>query len=163
MKYLLESADLANILTTAENEILGSEKIKFQRQNQWRKSTVPDFPGVYALFEKIKDEYKLIYIGETGNLRDRMNDVCRTVNHTFRRQLGNKRFMVEKQKKKKFADEVEAALNAFFDNHLYVSFLQVNFGRTEIESHLVTKYQNQLFNSETKRKLKIEMDNLSEE
>ena len=39
---------------------------------------------------------------------------------------------------------------------------EVNFGRTEIESYLVTKYQSNLLNSESKRKLKLELDHLFE-
>ena len=35
--------------------------------------------------------------------------------------------------------------------------------RTEIETHLVTKYQKILLNSETKRKLKLEFDQLKKE
>lgn len=160
MEYLLTSTTLHQLLNDAEQHILTSPKFKFERLLAWRKQTVPDHPGVYVLFEKTADAYSLIYVGETGNLRERMNDICRTVNHTFRRQLGHKRFAQPKPKKQKFNSETESALDAFMDEYLYVSFLEVNFGRTEIETYLVTKYQNQLLNSETKRKLKIELDKL---
>jgi hypothetical protein len=159
MSYLLNEAELGNQLVQVEKDFLGCEKIKFQRLNKWRKEFVPDFPGVYALYEKVGDKYILIYVGESGNLRERMSDICRTVNHTFRRQLGHQRFSAIKTNKK-FEKETEALLDIFFDESLYISFLKVNFGRTEIESYLVTKYQNTLLNSETKRKLKIELANL---
>lgn len=129
--------------------------------NKWRKEFVPDFPGVYALYEKVDSDYILLYIGETGNLRERMSDICRTVNHTFRRQLGQERFFAVKTSKK-FTPEIETLLDTFFDENLYVSFLKVNFGRTEIETYFVTKYQSILLKSETRRKLKIELDKLSD-
>ena len=160
MKYLLKKFELNEILTQAENELGKSEKHKFQRILKWRKEFVPDFPGVYALYEKVNNVFELLYIGESGNMRARMSDVCSTINHTFRRQLAIKRFNIEKIEKK-YSVEVEQQLNKFFDENLYASFIKVNFGRAEIESYLVTKYQSQLLNSESKRKLKIELDQLS--
>lgn len=161
MSYLLSDAELKKIFFEADKELAQNEKIKFQRLNKWRKEFVPDFPGVYALYEKANSNYTLLYIGETGNLRERMSDICRTVNHTFRRQLGQQRFSAIKTRKK-FEPEIETLLDTFFDENLYASFLKVNFGRTEIETYLVTKYQSTLLNSETKRKLKIELDKLSD-
>ena len=91
-----------------------------------------------------------------------MNDICRTVNHTFRKQLGHKRYGAIKTRKK-FDTETEALLDLFFDEKLYVSFIKANFGRVEIETYLVTKYQKILLNSEKKRKLKLELDELQTE
>lgn len=160
MTYLLSDNELKDILFRADKELKDCEKIKFQRLNKWRKEIIPDFPGVYALYERREEKYFLLYIGETGNLRERMSDICRTVNHTFRRQLACKHFNVPKAKGK-LAKETENMLNKFFDENLYVSFIKVNFGRTEIESFLVTKYQKDLLNSETKRKLKMELYELA--
>lgn len=39
-----------------------------------------------------------------------------------------------------------------------MSFLEVNFGRLEIETFIITNYQKDLLNSEKKRKLKIEIE-----
>ena len=158
MEYLLSNIDLKTLLYHADTELEKCEKIKFQRMNSWRKEFIPDFPGVYALYEKVGSEYILLYIGETGNLRERMSDICRTVNHTFRRQLGKKRFSGIITSKK-FEFKTESLLDVFFDEDLYISFLKVNFGRSEIESYLITKYQKILLNSEIKRKLKIELEN----
>lgn len=83
MEYFLSNIDLKNLLYHADKELEKSEKIKFQRKNSWRKEFISDFPGVYALYEKVGSEHILLYIGETGNLRERMSDICRTVNHQF--------------------------------------------------------------------------------
>ena len=88
---------------------------------------------------------------ETGNLQDRMGDLNRTVNHSFRRQLGATRFGGIKSRKK-FEDEVEKLLDDFFSENLYVAFIPVNFGRLEIETFLIAKHQKQLLNAEKKRK-----------
>lgn len=156
---MLTDAELRSALLAAEKELNDSKKMKFVRTSDWRSENIPAFPGVYALYEKTDEDYVLLYIGETGSLKERMSDICRTVNHTFRGQLGQKRFNGIKSKKK-FDIEIESMLDSFFDDKLYLSFIKVNFGRTEIESYLVTKHQGILLNSETKRKLKVELDRL---
>ncbi len=151
--YKTTNEDLIAILKTAESSLLYSGKIKFETSATWRNQFVPDFPGVYALF----DQNELLYIGETGNLRKRMSDICRTVNHTFRKQLARKKFGADK-KLKKFDEELELLLDTFFAENLYINFIEVNFGRTEIEEHLISRNQKSLLNSEKKRKLKLDLD-----
>lgn len=157
-EYLQTIQDVRKAVKKAENNLLNSTKQKFQMSNDWRKQAVPNSPGVYALFE---NRDTLLYLGETGNLREGMSDICRTVNHTFRKQLARKRFGIDKSIKK-FDENTELLLDTFFNDSLFVNFIEVNFGRTEIEEHLVTKYQNQLLNSEKKRKLKIQLDEMED-
>lgn len=148
MEYFLKEEDLKQLKVKAENNLLNSEKIKFKKCKIWRKNNVPNLAGIYAVFNEKMD---LIYIGESGNLRDRMNEINRTVNHSFRKQFGHKYFGGIKSKKK-FDERVEKLLDDYFDEKLYISFLVVNFGRLEIETSLITKYQNKLYNSVKKRK-----------
>lgn len=154
MNYNLETIQLRDLLKMAEKNLLSADRLKFEISVKWRNRHVPDYPGIYALFEGPDN---LIYIGETGNLRERMSDICRTVNHTFRKQFAHKRYGALKTRKK-FNDEIELKLDNFFRDHLHMAFIEVNFGRVEIETCLVTKYQNVLLNSEKKRKLKIILD-----
>lgn len=151
MEYLLENKNLFDMLKKAQSNLFASKKHKFQKSSTWRNEIVPNESGVYALFEG-KD--KLIYIGETGNLRERMNEINRTVNHSFRKQLGASRFGGIKSKKK-FTDEVENLLDTFFKDHLYVSFIEVNFGRLEIETFIISNHQELLLNAEKKRKKEL--------
>lgn len=153
MSYL-SNKELHEILQKAEIDLLNGEKIKFKKCKDWRMEFIPEKPGVYALFE---DEKKLIYIGETGNLHARMNEINRTVNHTFRKQLGHTRYGGTKSRKK-FDEDVEDKLNQFFEENLYLSYIPVNYGRLEIETHIITKYQKLLLNSEKKRKVKMLLD-----
>lgn len=158
MKYLLNNNELNEILSTSERKLFRSEKLKFKKDKTWRENSIPSSPGVYALYEGTE---KLLYIGETGNLRARMNEINRTVNHSFRKQLGFARFAGVKSRKK-FDDEVEKKLDLFFDEDLYVSYIEVNFGRLEIETAIISNNQTGLLNSEKKRKLKIEITKLEE-
>lgn len=156
LTYLAESKDLITVFNQAEKGLLFSKKIKFEKTKLWRNTFIPDHPGVYALFE---GKEGLLYIGETGNLKERMSDICRTVNHTFRKQLGHKRYGAIKSRKK-FDSDIEALLDIFFNESLHVAFIEVNYGRVEIETHLVTKYQSALLNSVKKRKIKQQLDEL---
>lgn len=80
-----------------------------------------------------------------------MGDLNRTVNHSFRKQLGAARFGGIKSRKK-FSDDVEKQLDKFFAERVYVSFMQVSFGRLEIETFLIDKHQNKLLNGVKIRK-----------
>lgn len=148
MNYNLSQTELNRILEKAESELFNLKPIKFKKCKEWRKDKVPNEPGIYAIFE---NGDRLIYIGESGNLKDRMNEINRTVNHSFRKQFGHLRFNGIKSTKK-FADDIEILLDEYFVNNLYVSFLPINFGRLEIETFLIGKYQEKVINSVKKRK-----------
>lgn len=151
MEYLLENNNLIEVLTKAQENLFAAKKYKFEKSSIWREVSIPNESGVYALYE---GNDKLIYIGETGNLRERMNEINRTVNHSFRKQLGASRFGGIKSKKK-FTEDIENLLDTFFKDHLYVSFIEVNFGRLEIETFIISNHQELLLNSEKKRKKEL--------
>ena len=50
---------------------------------QWA-NTIPSKAGVYAF----KQDNKVVYVGETGNLRGRMKDLLDSRHHTIRRSIG---------------------------------------------------------------------------
>ena len=156
--FNLEEKELYLNLILAENQLLKSSKIKFERNLIWRQKNFSKVPGIYALFEKKEN---LIYIGETGNLFKRISDITRTVNHTFRKQIGKVKFNGIKSSKK-YNPEIEELIDKYFDDELFISFIEVNFGRLEIETYLIDKFQNQIINSEKKRKLKYNYDLLAE-
>ena len=148
MKYLLSEKDMYDCIRDVESILLNSAKEKFSR-NSYKK--LPNNSGIYMLFE---DSKNIIYIGETGNLRERFKEIHRTVNHTFRRQLGAIKFGVIKTRKK-FDEDIEQKLDIFFNENLYFSYVEVNFGRLEIETYLIYKYQDCIYNSKKKRKIII--------
>lgn len=148
MKYKLSQNELNTVLIKAETKLFDSPRIKFKKCKNWRNDNVPNESGIYAIFE---NDDELIYIGESGNLKERMNEINRTVNHSFRKQFGHLRYNGIKSKKK-FSNNVEIQLDEYFANNLYVSFLPINFGRLEIETYLISKYQEKIINSIKKRK-----------
>ena len=158
MNINLPSEELLDVLHLAQEQLLRTERIKFEKNRIWRENRVPNSPGVYALFEK---DNRILYIGESGNLRERMNEINRTVNHSFRKQLGYSRFGGVKSTKK-FESDVESKLDLFFAEELYVAFIEVYFGRLEIEAFLIANHQKIITNSLSKRKLKTVMEYLDQ-
>jgi len=130
-----------------EKELIESEKIKFSFERNWS-SNFPNKAGIYAIF----DDDKLVYIGETANLKERMKEVKRTYNHSFRKKLG--RYLVKDAKiiKGKFEEDLEKRLNDYYLKRISMSIKELNFGRLEIESHLIHRnHSNGLLNSLGKR------------
>lgn len=154
--FILEDIELKLLLKRAESILLEqSRRIRFEKCNDWRKNSVPNGPGVYVIFDS---DGTMLYVGESGKVKERMSDITRTANHSFRRELGVRRFNGELARKEngkranKFIDDIEQLLDDYFVNNLYISFLEVNFGRLEIENYLVDKNKETIYNSETKRK-----------
>jgi excinuclease UvrABC nuclease subunit len=127
-----------------------SGRVTFQASRQW---AVP-FPagaGVYAVFELDT----LVYVGESGSLRGRMIDLLETRNHTLRRSIGNAKFrklqgFVAATSKQKFPEHIEALLTAHMERSLKVKAVEIQFGRLELEEHLIAQHRPQ-FNRKTKR------------
>lgn len=142
--------DIQDIIEEYERRILSADnKQNVQLTNEWSKK-IPVDAGIYAFF----DQEKMVYVGEFGSLRGRLNDLRRTVNHTLRRSIGEERFSdVEGYKKatskRKFPDHIEKMVETYLCS-LRVSVLPVAFGRTEIEEYLISKYKP-TFNNKSKR------------
>ncbi len=92
-----------------EKELFKSNPIKFNFDKKWS-SNFPNKAGIYAIY----DIDKLLYVGETANLKERMKEVKRTYNHSFRKKLG--KFLVEGSKvvKGKFEETLELKLNDYY-------------------------------------------------
>ena len=128
-----------------EAKLLNEKSIPFSFDKDWS-SKFANEPGVYGIFDK----GALCYVGETADLKERMKDVKRTVNHTFRRKLGEKEFDGI-LKKKKFSVEVEVKLDDYYTSNLSFVGIPVHFGRIEIETYLINEHNATLLNSQGKR------------
>lgn len=120
-----------------ESELLESNRIAFNFDRNWS-SNFPSKAGIYAIFDKDK----LVYIGETANLKERMKEVKRTYNHSFRRKLG--RFLVEGANitKGKFEETLELRMNDYYIDRVQFAYKELNFGRLEVESYLIHRHHN---------------------
>ena len=145
--------EILKYIKDIENELLTSERILFSFDKKWSDNfidgTKKGLAGIYAIFDK--DD--LVYIGETANLKERMKEVKRTYNHSFRRKLGRKLHPeLTKNPKGKFSNKIEDELNKYFLKNISFSYKQLNFGRLEVESYLIhIHHENGLLNSLGKR------------
>ncbi|ASS50560.1 MAG: hypothetical protein A3D31_13430 [Candidatus Fluviicola riflensis] len=135
-------AEVENYLEEIESKLLfESERLKISLNRDWANS-FPNESSVYLFREN--DE--ICYVGETGSLKGRMNDILNTKNHTIRRNFGNTHFCefesYEKPSSKKgFCEEIEILLNEKIELNLTMSYIVLSLGRTELEEKLVDKYQ----------------------
>jgi len=108
-----------------------------QLTRTWTKK-VPPVAGVYIL----KENGAIIYVGESGNLRKRMEDLLDSRHHTVRRTLGEKLFASEEDfviatTKKKFPARIETLLNDHIGANLSMAYIPVTLGRKELEELIV--------------------------
>jgi len=110
--------------------------------NGWASSQFEEKPAVYVFIDKKNSE--IVYAGETGNLRKRMGQLRRTVNHNIRRNIGEKFFSninnySPASSTRKFEETIEKAVNDYLENNLLLSFLYIDYGRKELEEYLIKK------------------------
>lgn len=123
-------------------------KRKLSFEHNWTVD-IPSEPGVYLVFHKNKD--KPIYVGETRNIKERMKDLKRTLNHTLRRSIGKEKFGEKATSSKKFSPSNEKKLNEFFEKEISVSWAVVEFGRKEIEEYICKQDPAPKYNAKVKR------------
>lgn len=131
--------DVEKYLEQLQSEILLESNWKPVLLTQEWIDQAPNEAGVYVI--RLLKEKHLIYVGETGNLRGRMGDLTRTVNHSCRRSLGKYHFstradFVAATSKMKFADDIEQLLDDYMKKELEVAFLHVELGRKELEEKI---------------------------
>lgn len=143
MKF--SKSEITSFVNNFEKELLDAKKIKFSFHRKWS-SNFPSEAGIYAVFDK----NKLVYIGETANIKERMKEVKRTYNHSFRKKLGRHLVKDAKIVKGKFDEALETKLNDYYLEHISIACKALNFGRLEVESHLIHRNKG-LLNSIGKR------------
>ena len=124
---------LKSFLLRSEN-IFTPDDIKLQIKKQ-------DGGGVYFIF----DNDKLCYVGESGSLFGRLKDFHRTLNHTFRRSLGEYLYAEHPKyskasSKNKFDDEIEKSLDEYIQNKITISYKPILIGRKEFEDWMQERH-----------------------
>lgn len=118
----------------------GSNRKTVDLTRSWAK-IFPSKPGVYCFYEN----GILRYVGETGNISERMADMLNTKNHNLRRLIGEVLFSNTDGYKKanskvSFTPEIESNLNDWMRKHLTVSYLPIHIGRKEFEDWIQDKH-----------------------
>ena len=138
----MTKTQIEEYLVELENNLLNnSESIQIELSRNWANS----FPNGSAVY-LFREDGEICYVGETGSIKGRMNDIFNTKNHTLRRNLGNHYFSelpnYEKPSSKKgFCDEIEILLNEKIITNLTISYIIVDLGRKELEERLYNKFQ----------------------
>ena len=100
--------EIDEYLQKLENELLDDDNFQEIGLTKDWSLTIPPVAGVYIL----KDRDKIVYVGETGNLRARMRDFLDSRQHSVRRTLGKNLFsehhgFIQATTSLKFSHEVE--------------------------------------------------------
>lgn len=146
----MDREKIAAILNEYDEIIVSeSDREKVRLTIDW-KNQFPKDAGVYAFFM----DDKIVYVGETGSLQGRMNDMRNSQHHTLRRSVGTRKFgdipgFEQATSHKKFPPHIEELVIEYLCG-LQVKALPVHFGRKEIEEYLITKY-SPIYNQKTKR------------
>ena len=89
-------------------------------------------PAVYILFNKRKN--RLVYVGETVNLRRRMRDLRNR--HSVRKRIREEIFKVSQRP---FPPNMKKKVTNYIEKHLKLSFWYVELGRIELEEWILEK------------------------
>jgi hypothetical protein len=131
--------DVEKYLEQLQSEILAESNWKPVLLTKEWITQAPNQAGVYVL-RLLREKY-VIYVGETGDLRGRMSDLTKTLNHSCRRSLGKYHFstrdgFVAATSKKKFPKDIEQLLDDYMKRELEVACLPVRLGRKELEEKI---------------------------
>jgi predicted GIY-YIG superfamily endonuclease len=140
----LKSQDgLWNRVQTQKSELLkqGEEIVFNQKFSSWFDANAESVAGLYI----VKDKNKIIYIGESSDIRERHNTHCGTTYFSaLRRHIGTDILsyeLKEKNGKKKYFTDTEDKKVTDYLRGTIATFHPVSFGRYELEEYLIRKYR----------------------
>ncbi|TBX69623.1 hypothetical protein EZL74_07025 [Flavobacterium silvisoli] len=149
---MIDEKDIENYFIEVRDYLLNKEnKVKF---NLIRNQCNEVEAGVYCFFV----DNKLKYIGESGCLKKRINDLLNTKNHTFRRSLGELYFSSNELYTKasstsSYHSDIEKLLEEKMKKHLSFSHMAMKIGRKEFEEWFQKHFKEiEFLNKRTKRK-----------
>jgi hypothetical protein len=135
---ITETAQLRELRLRLE----GAEKFTPFTENGWY-NDIPKRPGVYAIWS-LRNPETAVYVGESSNLQERLEQLGKIDNHTFAGQIAARRGFTSDT-------DVKRAIK----RHYVVSYIRIAFGRAELEEYLVTHwrtYRAPRFNSRIDRR-----------
>ncbi len=138
----MTNTEIEKYLQNIEKKLLyEAERLNINLNRDWANS----FPNESAVY-LFRENNEICYVGETGSLKGRMNDILNTKNHTIRRNFGNVHFCDFENYQKPsssrgFCKEIEILLNAKIEKNLTLSYIILTLGRKELEEKLFEKFQ----------------------
>lgn len=125
------------LLASAEENLKAAKRFKPFEYN-WRNS-FPHDGGVYVIWKNNIP----VYVGETSGIHSRMGDLMRPVNHAFTKKVSSENKITDL-----------TLLRSYISETYQISFIDVDFGRAEIEEYLILRWRETLINKPTTRLLK---------
>lgn len=149
---MLPQEKLEQLFQKVEQRLNECERIQIYGTSKWS-AKLPKLHGIYIIRNR---DNEIVYVGESSNLQERMNDLKDTRHHTLRRAVGHMEFSKEPNfhratSKKKFPEHIEDLITDFFKADLSLSYCATNIGRKEFEEFLVKKYKPKYNSSLGKR------------
>ena len=125
----------------AELIMQGEEEIFNQKYSAWFDCTAQSLAGLYI----VKDEAKLIYIGESSDICERHNThSSKTYFSALRRHIATEILSFELKEingKKKYLTDQEDKNVTEYLRGTTATFHPISFGRYELEEHLIQKHR----------------------
>lgn len=149
---MLSDKQIQSHLENIEKKLMNDKnKKKVELSGDWVDG-FPDEPGMYVAFE----DDKIVYVGETGNIRGRMRDFQDSRHHTIRRSIGKNNFSSEKRYKdanvkKKFPKHIEEKVDCWVKKRITISVLSTKLGRKELEEQVIKNHKPK-YNKKGQRK-----------
>lgn len=133
--------------------VSNKNKIKIGLTREWARQ-FPSEAGVYVLFEA----GELVYVGETGSIKERMTDYLDTRHHTVRRKIGKFNFSNIKgyksaTSKLKFPPHIEKMVEDWLKEKIKLCYVVVSLGRKELEEKIIYIYKPK-YNTSGNRRVK---------
>jgi len=141
-----------NIQNNYNNLLFEGEKAFLkQKYLNWYDANPPNNAGIY-LVQHIKDG--LIYIGESSNIYKRYKTHSGTTYFSaLRRHIGTdilNFFLKSKNGRKRYFTDSEDSMVDIYLKKCKISYMKINFGRFELEEHMIRKYHPLLNRKENK-------------
>jgi hypothetical protein len=146
--------DEKKYLTQLTEKLLKPENFKQVVMTRDWANKIPSKAGVYVF----KNNDKIVYVGETGNLKGRMLDLLDSRHHTIRRTIGVNFYstiegFVKATTKIKFPEHIELLVNEHICDRLLLAYIEVSLGRKELEELIEAAIDKQVrLNKRGKRK-----------
>lgn len=133
---MITQNELEILCRKVEDQLCTCKKIQIYGATNWT-TNLPKLPGIYVVWN---GDNQIVYVGETSNLQERMNDLKDTRHHTLRRTVGNMEFSIESDFQKassklKFSPRIENMVAAFFEANLSLTYCATKIGRKEFEEY----------------------------
>jgi hypothetical protein len=138
---MLTPEQIQSHLVEMEDYLMKSDNQRTVKLSRGWANALPSDAGVYAAFEG----NNLVYIGESGNIKERMKDLLDSRHHALRRNIGRLNFSnidgyVNASSYNRFPPHIEEKVESWITEKIKISTLPTVLGRIELEEIIIEKF-----------------------